>query len=202
MCPDSSKFVQTAQNISGQSKMCLDSSLCVRKVQYMSGQVKICLNSSKYVYIDRQTEKICLEMHFIFFQEAFTYFLLGHKRRLRIFLICPERYLRVFHPEDFWVPPGRLRIFRPLYVWCTVRLYFNCKLLDSTTHCTDRIVCERLGAGYYFVISRHLLPLAQLFATTHLSVANLHSFPRTQPLFQQTIYFNYPAPLWLLSAWS
>ena len=41
-------FVQTTQNMSGQPKMCPDTSRCVRTVQDMSRQFKMCPDSSKY----------------------------------------------------------------------------------------------------------------------------------------------------------
>ena len=115
LCPDSPKyvrrgwnFVQTAQNmplqpkmcpdrlkfLSRQLKICPDSPKCVQTLQDVSGQFKICPDSSTCV---RTVQNM-----------------VGRERWLRTFLVCRERDLRVFRPEDFWVPPGRYKVFRPL----------------------------------------------------------------------------------------
>ena len=88
MCPDGLKF------LSRQLKICPDSPKCVQTLQDVSGQFKICPDSSTCV---RTVQNM-----------------VGRERWLRTFLVCRERDLRVFRPEDFWVPPGRYRVFRPL----------------------------------------------------------------------------------------
>ena len=88
MCLDKLKF------LSRQLKICPDSPKCVRTLQDVSGQFKICPDSSTCV---RTVQNM-----------------VGRERWLRTFLVCRERDLRVFRPEDFWVPPGRYKVFRPL----------------------------------------------------------------------------------------
>ena len=88
MCPDGLRF------LSRQLKICPDSPKCVRTLQDVSGQFKICPDSSTCV---RTVQNM-----------------VGRERWLRTFLVCRERDLRVFRPEDFWLPPGRYKVFRPL----------------------------------------------------------------------------------------
>ena len=74
--------------------MCPDSQRCVRQAQIMSGQLKMHPDSSRYI---RTVQNM-----------------VGRERWLRTFLVCRERDLRVFCPEDFCVPPGRYTVFRLL----------------------------------------------------------------------------------------
>ena len=121
MCPNSSKFVRTPQNMAEQPKMCPEGSRCVQTAQNMSGQPKMCPDSSIYVQTvqnwSRQL-KICLDSQksvlkciIYFCKRRLCTFLVGRKKWLCRFLVCRGRYLRIFHPEDFWLPPGR---FKPL----------------------------------------------------------------------------------------
>ena len=100
MCPDGLKF------LSRQLKICPDSPKCVRTLQDVSGQFKICPDSSTCV---RTVQNM-----------------VGRERWLRTFLVCRERDLRVFRPEDFWVPPGRYKVFRPLVYSDATYLQYMC----------------------------------------------------------------------------
>ena len=78
-----SRICSHNQNMSGQFKMCPDSWKYVRTAQNVSGE-----------------PKICLEMQYIFLE--------GHERWLHTIFVCSKI------AEDFWMPPGRFRVFRPL----------------------------------------------------------------------------------------
>ena len=82
-------------------KIRLNSQNYVRTVQNMSGQFKMCPYSSKFIHTAQN-----MSGEHMFFVDG--------ERLLCIFLVRCERYLCVFHPEDFLVPPGRFWVFRPL----------------------------------------------------------------------------------------
>ena len=79
-------------------KIRLNSQNYVWTVQNMSGQFKMCPYSSKFILTAQN-----MSGEYMFFVDG--------ERLLCIFLVRCKRYLRVFHPEDFLVPPGRFRVF-------------------------------------------------------------------------------------------
>ena len=95
-CEDRARILETEF-----AKIRLNNQNYVQTVQNMFGQFKMCPYSVKFV----QTAQNMSGEHMFF---------VDGERLLCIFLVRCKRYLRVFHPEDFLVPPGRFRVFWPL----------------------------------------------------------------------------------------